>query len=346
MKQVVFYLKDSEISDWLINEFDRRKFDIVFLGINNLPHILNNNRFIRILKLHFSFIKLALKFLNKSKHEDIAVCVLDVLALYVFIFCKLTNKRRKIIAINIMLNDNNDFITRLKKYLFSLMLNDDNVFPTVTSKDLKLHYTRAFKLSKKEFYLLHDCYGKLGKYKKSYEEGAKYIFCGGTNGRDWGTLLNAAKLLSNIKFVIVGPQKDTLGEKYPSNIEYYYDISFHKFQELIENCSLLALPLNTQAPAGLIVLFTAGLMSKPVITTDNATTREYITNEENGILIKLGDYLDLAKQINLLYSNEQKQKIYGQNLFNRIETMGSPQVFVDKIINLIHKIVNESSSNK
>jgi glycosyltransferase involved in cell wall biosynthesis len=138
--------------------------------------------------------------------------------------------------------------------------------------------------------------------------------------------------------VIVGSKKDTLGNHGLTNIIYYYDIPFQKFQELIENCSLLALPLKTQAPAGLIVLFTAGLMSKPVITSDNATTREYITTEENGILVKIGDFNDFAKQVNQLISSKQKQKLFGERLYERIEDMGSPKVFVDKIISITNQI--------
>jgi glycosyltransferase involved in cell wall biosynthesis len=338
MNKKIFFLKDSEINDWLIEGFSQRDFPIVFMGIENGAHTLQNSRFIRIFKLHYAYIKLVLNCLFKSRKGDVIVCLLDVMALYLFLFSKLTFKSREIIVINIMLNDQKDFITTNKRRLFKMMLKNKHVHPTVTSNNLKEYYKKLFDLPSKEFYLLHDCYGKLGKYKKSYQEGSGYVFCGGTNGRDWQGLLKIAKLQPHVKFVIVGPQEDTLGEQYPSNIKYYYDISFLKFQELIENCSLLALPLNTQAPAGLIVLFTAGLISKPVITTDNAATREYITTEENGILVKLGDYVDFAKQVNLLFLNEQKQKVFGERLFTMIEAVGSPKVFVDTLIHITSQI--------
>ncbi|MEI8273744.1 MAG: glycosyltransferase family 4 protein [Paludibacter sp.] len=347
MNKGIFFLKDSEINDWLIDSFKQRNYPINFMGIRNSPKTLQESRLGRIIKLHAGYIRLAINSLIKSNRDDIIVSLLDVLALYLFLISKILFMRREIVVINIMLNDQNDFITKIKRYLFRWMLKNNHIHPTVTSTNLQELYRKLFDLPNKEFYLLHDCYGKLGKYKRSYKNGDKYVFCGGTNGRDWITLLKIAELLPNIKFVIVGPKKDTLGNHYPSNIDYYYDIPFTKFQELIENCSLLALPLKTQAPAGLIVLFTAGLMSKPVITTDNATTREYITTEENGILVKLGDYEEFAKQVNRLISTPDNQELFGKRLFSMIENLGSPQAFVDKVILIIDQIhLNEGTTNK
>ena len=80
----------------------------------------------------------------------------------------------------------------------------------------------------------------------------------------------------------------------------------------MRGCSFLALPLNTEAPAGLIVLFTAGLMSKAVITTDNYTMREYITSGEDGILVKMGDIEAFAKETNALFSNYARRVEFGR----------------------------------
>jgi glycosyltransferase involved in cell wall biosynthesis len=338
MSKKVYFLKDSEINDWLIEGFSERNFAITFMGIENGAQTLQDSRIIRILKLHFGYLKLVVNCLFKSKKGDVIICLLDVMALYFFLFSKLTFKKREIIVINIMLNNQNDFITKTKLQLFKLMLKSTHVHPTVTSNNLKEHYRDLFDLPEREFHLLHDCYGKLGKYKKPYQDGANYVFCGGTNGRDWKSLLKIAELVPDVKFVIVGPKKDTLGNHSLSNIEYYYDIPFQKFQELIEHSSLLALPLTTEAPAGLIVLFTAGLMSKPIITSDNATTREYITNNENGILVSIGDYKDFAKQVSKLITNTNKQRFFGERLNERIEELGSPDVFVDKIICITNQI--------
>lgn len=346
MKNSVLFLKDSPINEWLRNAFLERNFKVKFLALKNQSQYLQSIRVIRIIKLHFGYVYISLKCLFNSNKDDIIVSLLDVIALYVFLFSKLFFFERKLVVINIMLNNQIDIITKIKKNLFKKMLKSDFVYPTITSTELAAYYNDFFSIPNKKFFLLHDCYGKLGLYKKQYYDGENYVFCGGTNGRDWELILKVAAILPNTKFVVVGPKKNTLGENYPQNIEYYYDIDFDDFQKLIEKCSVVALPLKTQAPAGLIVLYTAGLMSKPVITTDNITTREYITNEINGILVKMGNHVDFAFNLNKVLNKPELQKQYGEMLFNKIEELGSPQAFINKIIFITNQIYNENITNK
>mgnify|MGYP006089922063 FL=1 len=334
----VFFLKDSEINEWLTQGFAQREFAINFMGINNSSQLLMKGRLLRIAILHFKYIKLAFNSLWKSKNEDIIICFLDVLGLYVFLLSKVLFKKRDIIVINIMFNDNDSIITIIKLFLYKWMLKSKFVYPTVTSVALRETYRKIFNLPEKYFYLLHDSYGKLEKYKKPYSSGDNYVFSGGTNGRDWNTLVKIASLLPEIRFVIVGPQQKTLGVKYPANIDYYYNISLDRFQDLIKNCSLLTLPLNTVAPAGLIVLFTAGLLSKPVITTDNVAMNEYITSGENGILVEMGDFEEFATQAQRLLYDTKLQQVFGEKLFTKIESIGSPMAFVDRVIDITNEL--------
>jgi len=157
--------------------------------------------------------------------------------------------------------------------------------------------------------------------------------------------LKVSKKLPHINFVIVGPKKNTLGENYPKNIKYFYNISYTKFQRLMMNCSVIALPINTEAPAGLIVLFTTGLMSKPVVTTNNITMREYILNNKNGILISKGDDIEFSNKLNNLFLDHELQKEFGESLYNRIDELGSPQKFVEKIIQIVEIIKHEDTTN-
>lgn len=339
----VFFLKDSEINDWLISGFAQRNFSINFIGIKNSSQKRSSFRLTRILSLHTRYLNLSLKVLRQSKKNDIIICWLDVVGLYVFLLSKFTGKKRNLVPINIMFNDEKDIITTMKRFLFRAMLINSTTYPTVNSDELSLVYKKIFDLPDKDFIVLHDCYGNLEKYKRTFSKGNGTVFCGGTNGRDWDTLVQTAKLLPDVKFVVVGPSKNILGHPIPRNIEYYYDITYLKFQQLMENSSVLALPLNTEAPAGLIVLFTAGLMSKAVITTNNVIMREFIQTDNNGILIEMGDFANFAKQITQLLSDNEKQKKFGEKLNSQIEKLGAPLVFVDGVIN-ITTIINQNKT--
>lgn len=345
-KSDVYFLKDTETDEWLISGFDNIDYPIIIIGANNSTQFLDTPRIVRIVLLHYRYLKVALNALFRSKKPDIIICFLDVMAFYLYILSRIFGKKRNIIAVNIMFNDNKSLITRIKRILFRVMLKNRHVFPTITSASLKLYYQSIFNLPLKEFFLVHDCYGKYIELKKDFKIGNGYVFCGGSNSRDWNTLINTAKLLPKIKFVIVGPSKNILGENIPENIDYYYNIGYSKFNSLMENSSLIVLPLITQSPAGLIVLLSAGLMTKAVITTDNATMREYITNKENGILVNIGDPVSFANQIESLIYDIDRLKEFGEKLHQKIEELSSPEAFANKLIKIVNKIQsNENSSN-
>lgn len=322
----------------LISGFAQNNLSINIIAANNSSQMLNVSRIVRIIVLHSRYLILSLKSLFRSDKDDIIISFLDVTALYVFLLSKLLCKKRYIIALNIMYNQRHDFITRIKYNLFYHMLKSPTVYPTVTSRDLAPYYKRIFNLPNKDFFLVHDCYGSLEKNKRPFSKGSGYVFCGGTNSRDWDMIIKIAILLPHRKFIIVGPSKDILGTNYPANIEYHFNIKFEEFQFLLEKCSVVALPLITEAPAGLIVLCSAGLMSKPVVTTENISMKEYITSRENGILVKKGDYKNFADEVDNLVSDIQKQKEYGERLFIQIEDLCSPKAFANSIIAIINQI--------
>ncbi|HBE42609.1 MAG TPA: hypothetical protein DDW27_15680 [Bacteroidales bacterium] len=334
MKKTVFFLKDSRIHDWLISGFVKRDFPVQFMGMINPSELRAMSRIRRIISLHFRYAQLSLKSLLKSRRGDVIICFLDVMGLYLFLLSRILFSRREIIVINIMFNDGSDFLTSIKRKMFRMMLKNNRVHPTVTSSELSAIYKELFRIPEKHFYLLHDCYGDQEIYADRPEEG-DYVFCGGTNGRDWKTLIKAADLLPDIRFVVVGPQRNTLGDKIPGNIEYFFNVSYNDFQKMMLKCSIVALPLNTEAPAGLIVLFSAGLMHKPLVSTNNYTLREYVTSGENGFLIEPGDYLTLAEKIKELNEDSLKRGEFGDRLFKKVVEIGSPHAFTEKVIEIV-----------
>jgi len=337
MKKQVYFLKDSRINDWLIQGFKKRNFPVSFLGMAHPPGLLTKSRISRILSLHSRYIRVSLKGLFMSRNGDIIICFLDVLGLYVFLFSKVLLQKRQIVVINIMFNEGPDLLTSVKKALYKVMLRSRRVYPTVTSGELPGIYKRVFNIPDKEFHLIHDCYGDLDQWEGRYGEG-NYVFCGGINGRDWETLKKAALLLPDVRFVVIGPKRDTIGEPIPNNIDYAYNLPYKEFQKLIQDCSIVALPLNTEAPAGLIVIFSSGLMRKPIISTDSYTLREYVSSGNNGFLIKMSDHVALAEKIRELLGDPDKRHEFGEQLYQRVTQLGDPDVFVNKLINIVEKI--------
>jgi len=343
MKRQVFFLKDSHINDWLVEGFSNRDFPVRFIGMTNPTELLSMSRVRRILSLHARYINVSLKGLLRSRKGDILICFLDVMGLYLFLISRLLFKKREIVAVNIMFNEGQDFLTSVKKILFRAMLKNRHVYPTVTSSELPVTYRRIFGMPGKKFFTVNDCYGNLGKTGFSPSDG-NYVFSGGINGRDWKTLVTAAGLLPDIRFIMVGPRRDSLGSNIPSNIEYYYNLPYNEFRRLMLASGIIALPLNTEAPAGLIVLFTAGLMHKPVVSTNNITMREYITSGESGYLVGMGDHKTLALRIRELHSDQELRKRIGEKLFRKVVESGSPEEYIDKLISIVKEVDSYNSS--
>ena len=74
-------------------------------------------------------------------------------------------------------------------------------------------------------------------------------------------------------------------ERFGRNVNVKTEISEPEFLELMCQSSLVLMPLNTDAPAGLIAMFQAAANGKLVIATDTVTTREYFA-DNRGVLCK------------------------------------------------------------
>ncbi|MBE0654426.1 MAG: hypothetical protein IH594_11545, partial [Bacteroidales bacterium] len=208
MSRTVFFLKDGRINEWLKTGFSQRNFPVSFIGMSYPSELLSMSRIIRILSLHSRYVRISVLSLVRSRRGDVIICWLDVIGLYVFLLSRVLLKNREILVINIMFNDGEDFLTSVKRHMFRMMLKSSHVHPTVTSRELPSIYKNIFKIPEKHFYLLHDCYGNRA-IKVAMNEDERYVFCGGVNGRDCGTLLKAAELSPDFRFVIVGPRRDT-----------------------------------------------------------------------------------------------------------------------------------------
>lgn len=229
---------------------------------------------------YFSWIKGSLNVLAKSRKNDLIICVYDFQAVLCHLFQKLAFRRRKILALNVLLKDKPTLRNKLAGFLYKLAFKSDDFVATVTTEEYG-QWLNAKCGIKREFPILKDvCYNEYTSIcinKSESVEEVPYIFCGGRNGRDWNFLISVAHSMPDIHFKVVMPSsiRDQLGDL-PKNVDCLCDISSDAFNKIMSNALMIALPLNTCAPAGLIVLFQAACMAKPIIVTSTVATREYV----------------------------------------------------------------------
>jgi glycosyltransferase involved in cell wall biosynthesis len=97
-----------------------------------------------------------------------------------------------------------------------------------------------------------------------------------------------------------------------------YWISNEELCELIKECDILVAPYKKASQSGIVS--TALAYGIPIIATNVGSFNEYVKSGENGFLIEVNDYLDLAKKIKIFYQDRnlilkmaEKSKEIGKN---------------------------------
>ena len=222
----------------------------------------------------------------KSHSRDTVICWYDFQAVMCWWICLLLLKRRKIVCINVLLKDKPTLRNRFVSYLYKKALLAKNFRASVTSVEYGEWLNRKLGINV-NFTLIHDVYHASYEYGQSVEIEPRSVFCGGCNGRDWEFIVDVARAMPDVRFNIVLPRDVYLKycSKFSSNMNVRYDIPYDEFMKELCSSTVVCLPLDTEAPAGLIVMFQAAANLKPIITTKTVTTSEYITSER-GMAIK------------------------------------------------------------
>lgn len=232
-----------------------------------------------------SWIHGSLNVISKSKQNDTIICWYDFQAVLCWWICHLLFKRRNIVCINILLKDKSSKKNKIVSYLYKKSLLSTNFKASVTSTKYGQWLNKKLGINV-EYTLIHDVYHDFYEFGQSVEQIPNSVFCGGNNGRDWDFIIKVAQKLPDIRFNIVMPHDVYI--KYHSaftkNMNVRYDIPYHEFMKELCSSSIVCLPLDTQAPAGLIVMFQAAANLKMIITTETVTTYEYISKQRGAII--------------------------------------------------------------
>lgn len=217
--------------------------------------------------------------IKQSADGDTIICWYDFMAVLCWWLCKVQFKNRKIIALNILLKNKATAKNKLAKFLYKPMLKSRKVQATVTSKKYGEYLNKMLGIQKK-YTLLHDIYH--GGYSIGYKEAAipNTVFCGGRNGRDWGFLIKIAQAMPEVTFNCVMPRDkfEQYKENFGKNMVVKSDIPEREFLEIMCQSQLVVMPLDTEAPAGLIAFYQAAVNGKMSIASDTVTMQEYFAD--------------------------------------------------------------------
>lgn len=281
--------------------------------------------------------------LRLSKKNDIIICVYDFQAILCYWLGILTFRRRKILAINLLLKLKNSWRNKIATYLYKVALKSDNFIATVTTEDYGNRMLQHLKINK-PFPVLRDVFYSSYLREFSTFEGDGSVFCGGRNGRDWDFMFRLASMMPDIHFNIVAPK--TIFKKnlnIPQNLTLLSEIPYEEFENILAKSSVVALPLDTEAPAGLIVLFQAAALKKPLIITDTISSRAYISDDRGYALENnLPDWVDTISSI---LQNPEIGRKKAETLLEFLKTECSEFSFINGIEKIIQPWLTSNQQN-
>lgn len=288
-------------------------------------------------RLIVGWLKGCLFVLKQSHRNDMIVCWYDFQGVLCYWLSRLTFKRRKIVCINLLLKDKETMKNKVVAWLYKKALNSKYFVASVTSVEYGNHLKKRLGVDK-DLILLHDVFHEDYKVNGSVKVHPNTVFCGGRNGRDWKFMIEVAKVMPHVLFHLVMPKVtyDEYQHELPSNVVAMYNISMEDFMKEMCSCEIVALPLDTEAPAGLIVLFQAAANMKYIITTDTMTTREYLSDGRGCLLPN--DVEVWKKAINEKLGNVKSNIIASEKLLNFLESECSERKFVEGVETMINKV--------
>lgn len=275
--------------------------------------------------------------LKQSSQGDTIVCWFDFQAIMLYWICLLTFRSRRIGCINVMLKNKNTLKNKLVAWLYSRAFNSKYFLASVTSVEYGEHLKRRLGYNG-ELLLIHDVYHNSYKVKGDSRIKQNSVFCGGNNGRDWKFLIDVAKALPDVEFRLVMPG-NVFGrycQEFPTNMVVKHDITYSEFMREMCECDIVALPLDTQAPAGLIVLFQAAANMKYIITTDTLVTREYLADGRGSLLPN--DIEHWSKAIKEKLINSKGNEAASMKLFKYLCSECTEEKFVNGVEEMIIRL--------
>lgn len=230
---------------------------------------------------HWALFWGSVRVVRASSKGDTIVAWHHLQAVLAWWMSRLTFRKRKFVCLNILLKVEKTWKNRLHRFLCKRAFQAGNFKATVTSVDYGQWLNRQLGIDV-EYTLLHDVYHNYYHMPQFKESPRKdIVFCGGASGRDWNLMFDIIRRTPDVRYYMIMPghqyrwfMKDHSHE-IPDNVIIDYNIPYKQFMFRLCQSTLVVLPLNINAPAGLTVMYQAAANRRMVITSGTEAMKEY-----------------------------------------------------------------------
>src|ERR1035441_6481092 len=146
-------------------------------------------------------------------------------------------------------------------------------------------------------------------------QNGRYVSSIGGNGRDYRSLVEAARLLPNIQFVLVVRPQSLSGLDVPANAKALVNLPLGEAMNVMKHSEFTVLPLSgVRVPCGHVTLVCAMHLEKTVIATRSAGISDYVFPGYNGVLCDPLSPESLASEIERLWEDHSEvARLSGNN---------------------------------
>jgi glycosyltransferase involved in cell wall biosynthesis len=193
---------------------------------------------------------------------------------------------------------------KLKTRVFSWALATVDRFFVFSTIEKQL-YSQLFLLSKQKFEFI---YWGVNPPPTDFPPSvaSDYVSAIGGNARDYFTLVEAARRLPAIRFVLVVRPHNLKGIDLPKNVTTRVNITFNESMRILFHSRFMVLPLiNSEIPCGHVTIVAAMHLGKAMVVTASNGVSDYVKNDENAITIPPSDVGALVSGIERLWKNQE-----------------------------------------
>ncbi|SRR5579871_283797 len=145
-------------------------------------------------------------------------------------------------------------------------------------------------------------------------ESGDYVSAIGGNARDYGTLIETARTLPNMRFILVVRPENIQNVALPANVSVLANTSFGKAMNILLHSRFMVLPLLPgDIPCGHVTLVAAMHLGKAMVVTNSSGVLDYVHDGDNAIAVDAGSPQMLAEAVQRLWQDRDLCRRLGEN---------------------------------
>lgn len=158
----------------------------------------------------------------------------------------------------------------------------------------------------------------------------RYVAALGGEARDYTCLIEAARKLPALKFIVVARPHNFSNLQLPDNVEVRFNVPFDEAWSLVWHADVSVVPLlSGETPNGVVTVVGCMYLAKALVVTNSAGLCDYVANEKTALTVPPSDPDALSRSIERLLDDKILAARLGERASAFARTHCTEQATVD-----------------